>query len=111
VKSAIRQAYTEVEGETLKSLSYRDLIILQALFKNPDTNTAYTEVSRHPYFSGSPPSKSTFFQGVNYLQSLGLITLIKKKATRAYTMEVQSLRRSPDVTRAELKRSLAEATL
>ena len=44
-------------------------------------------------------------------QSLGLITLIKKKATRAYTMEVQSLRRSPDVTRAELKRSLAEDTL
>jgi len=102
VKSAIRQAYTEVEGETLKSLSYRDLIILQALFKNPDTNTAYTEVSRHPYFSGSPPSKSTFFQGVNYLQNLGLITLIKKKVGRSYTMEAQLLLSDPALVQSEL---------
>ncbi len=35
--------------------------------------------------------KSTFFQSVNYLQNLGLITLIKKEVGRYYTIESQIL--------------------
>ena len=32
-----------VEGETLKNLGDRDLLILAALIKNQDTNRAYSE--------------------------------------------------------------------
>ena len=36
-------------------------------------------------------SKSTFFQSVNYLQNIGLTTLIKKNIGGYYTMESQNL--------------------
>ncbi len=68
--TALKQAYIEVEGETLKNLGDRDLLILAALIKNQDTNKAYSEVSAS-----------------NHLQNLGLVTLIKKKNGRYYTME------------------------
>ena len=45
IKTALKQAYVEVEGETLKNLGDRDLLILAALVKNQDTNRAYSEVS------------------------------------------------------------------
>jgi hypothetical protein len=61
--------------------------------------------TRSPTHSGG---RHIGFVPYAHLQSLGLITLIKKKA---YTIEVQSLLRSRDVARAELKRSLAEASL
>ena len=80
-------------GETLKNLGDRDLLILAALVKNQDTNKAYTEVSASNHLLLRGVSKSTFFQSVNYLQNLGLVTLIKKKIGRYYTME-QTLRMS-----------------
>ena len=83
-------------GETLKNLGVRNLLILAALVKNQDTNKAYTEVSASNHLLLRGVSKSTFFQSVNYLQNLGLVTLIKKKIGRYYTME-QTLRMS-DVT-------------
>lgn len=87
VRTALKQAYVEVEGETLKNLGDRDLLILAALIKNQDTNRAYSEVSASSNLLLRGVSKSTFFQSVNYLQNLGLITLIKKKIDRYYTME------------------------
>ena len=45
IKAALKQAYVEAEGETLKNLGDRDLLILAALVKNQDTNRAYSEVS------------------------------------------------------------------
>ena len=91
VTTALKQAYVEVEGETLKNLGDRDLLILAMLIKNQETNKAYSEVSssNNTYLRGV--SKSTFFQSVNYLQNLGLVTLIKKKIGRYYTMESQIL--------------------
>ncbi|SIM83686.1 Cdc6/Cdc18 family protein [Cuniculiplasma divulgatum] len=91
VKSALRQAYVEVEGETLRNLGGRDLLILASLIKNQDTNKAYSEVTNINNFLVKGMSKSTFFQSVNYLQNLGLVTLIKKKIGRYYTMESQIL--------------------
>ena len=82
IKTALKQAYVEVEGETLKNLGDRDPLILAALVKNQDTNRAYFEVSASSHLLLRGVSKSTFFQSVNYLQNLGLITLIKKKIGR-----------------------------
>ncbi|MGC8680404.1 MAG: hypothetical protein ACP5T6_03885 [Candidatus Micrarchaeia archaeon] len=62
-----------------------------SLIRNQDTNRAYTEVSNNNNILLKGMSKSTFFQSVNYLQNLGLITLIKKKIGRYYTMESQIL--------------------
>ena len=91
VTTALKQAYVEVEGETLKNLGDRDLLILAMLIKNQETNKAYSEVSssNNTYLRGV--SKSTFFQSVNYLQNLGLVTLIKKNIGRYYTMASQIL--------------------
>jgi hypothetical protein len=51
-------------------------------------------------------SKSTFFQSVNYLQNLGLITLIKKKIGRYYTMESQILLSDESIVLGELRKRL-----
>jgi cell division control protein 6 len=67
VRAALKQAYVEVEGETLKNLGDRDLLILVALIKNQDTNMAYSEVSASNHLLLRGVSKSTFFQSVNYL--------------------------------------------
>ena len=51
-------------------------------------------------------SKSTFFQSVNYLQNLGLITLIKKKVGRYYTVESQTLLSDESIVSVELRKRL-----
>ncbi|BAB60634.1 hypothetical protein [Thermoplasma volcanium GSS1] len=61
VRTALKQAYVEVEGETLKNLGDRDLLILAALIKNQDTNRAYSEVSASSNLLLRGVSKSTFF--------------------------------------------------
>ncbi|MHB1622677.1 MAG: hypothetical protein ACYCR9_05610 [Cuniculiplasma sp.] len=45
VRTALKHAYVEVEGETLKNLGDRDPLILAALIKNQNKNRAYSEVS------------------------------------------------------------------
>jgi len=82
VRTALKQAYMEVKGETLKNLGDRNLLILAALIKNQDTNRVHSEVSASNNILLRGVSKSTFFQSVNYQQNLGLITLIKKKIGR-----------------------------
>ena len=104
--TALKQAYVEVEGETLKNLGDRDLLILAALIKNQDTNKAYSEVSASNHLLLRGVSKSTFFQSVNYLQNLGLVTLIKKKIGRYYTMESQILLSDESIVNAELRKRL-----
>ena len=106
IKTALKQAYTEVEGETLKNLGDLDLLILAALVKNQDTNRAYSEVSASSHLLLRGVSKSTFFQSVNYLQNLGLITLIKKKIGRYYTMESQILLSDASIVSGELRKRL-----
>ena len=66
VINALKQAYVEVEGETLKNLGDRDLLILAALIKNQDTNKAYSEVSTSNHLLLRGARKSTFFRRVNY---------------------------------------------
>ena len=89
--TALKQAYIDVEGETLKNLRDRNLPILAAPIKNQDTNKAYSEASAFNHLFLMGVSKSTFFQSVNYLENHGLVTHIKKKIGRYYTMESQIL--------------------
>ena len=81
-------------------------MILVALVKNQDTNKAYTEVSASNHRLLREVSEPTFFQSVNYLQNLGLITLIKKKIGRYYTMESQILLSDASIVSGELKKRL-----
>ena len=106
VRTALKQAYVKVEGETLKNLGDRDLLILTAPIKNQDTNRAYSEVSVSGNMLLRGVSKSTFFQSVNYLQNLGLITLIKKKMGRYYTMESQILLSDESIVSGELRKRI-----
>jgi len=88
----------------LRNFGGRDLLILSSLIRNQDTNRAYAERydSNNPILKGM--SKSTFFQSVNYLQNLGLITLIKKKIGRYYTMESQILLYDNSIVNREIKK-------
>ena len=104
--TALKQAYVEVGGETLKNLGDRDLLILVALIKNQDTNKAYAEVSESNHLLLRGVSLSTFFQSVNYLQNLSLITIIKKKIGRYYTMESQILLSNASIVSGELRKGL-----
>jgi cell division control protein 6 len=51
-------------------------------------------------------SKSTFFQSVNYPLNLGLITLIKKKLGKYYTIEAQILLSNASIVSGELRKRL-----
>ncbi|PYB67516.1 hypothetical protein DMB44_08850 [Thermoplasma sp. Kam2015] len=71
VRNALKQAYIEVEGETLRNSGDRDLLIFASLIRNQDTNRAYAEVSNNNNILLKGMRRSTFFQNVSYLQSLG----------------------------------------
>ena len=72
IKAALKQAYVEVEGETLKNLGDRDLLILAALVKNQDTNRAYSEVSSSSHLLLRGVSKSTFSRASIICRTLDL---------------------------------------
>ena len=84
----------------------RDLLILASLIRNQDTNKGYAEVSSGDNMLVKGMSKSTFFQSVNYLLNLELITLIKKKIGRYYTMESQILLSDESIVSVELRKRL-----
>ena len=77
-----------MKGETLKNLVDCDLLILAALVKNQDTNKAYSEVSAFSYLLLREVRKPTLFHITNYLQNPSLITLIKKKIDKYYTIKL-----------------------
>ena len=76
-----------MEGETLENFRDRGLLIVAALVKNQNSNMASSEISASVHFLLRGVSSSTILQNVNYLQNLGLITLIKRKIGICYTME------------------------
>lgn len=82
------------------------MIILAALIRNKDTIKAYSEVSSSNNMFVRGVSKSTFFQRAKNLQNLGLVTLIKKKIGRYYTMESQILLSDASIVSTELKKRL-----
>ena len=93
----------EVKGETFKNLGDWDLLILAALIKSQDTSEAYSEVSESNHLLLRGVSKYAFFQSINYLQNLGLVTPIKKKIGWYYKMEPQILLSDASTVSGELR--------
>ncbi|MGC9069626.1 MAG: Cdc6/Cdc18 family protein [Thermoprotei archaeon] len=91
VNKALKLAEKEIELGTLRGLNLRNLIILQSLITNNNTNAAYEIAKRICTEHNITLSKPTFFHDLNYLQNLGLITLIRAHVGRTYTYEVQLL--------------------
>jgi cell division control protein 6 len=107
IKKCVEQAAKEIEMYTMNSLSLRDLVILSALTEQNNTNEAYDiALNRLKMFSYPLLSKATYFKTLNYLQNLGLITLIKKRAGRYYTYEAQLLI-PPNIIIEELKKRIS----
>ncbi|PSN82230.1 hypothetical protein B9Q03_14440 [Candidatus Marsarchaeota G2 archaeon OSP_D] len=109
VRLALTQAARDVEGLILTNLPLRDLAILIVSIEAHDTIQAYRDAVELLAKTGDTVSKPTYFRTLTHLQNLGLVVLVKKKATRAYTIEVQSLLKNPEAARAELQRRLTEA--
>ena len=95
-KEAITIAISEIERHTINSLADLDIFILYILSKTRKTSEAYkllkeTATKMFGAESGfAKISKKTFFRSISYLQSLGLMLLIKARANRGrYTYEVE----------------------
>jgi len=107
IYEAIKIASKEVEEIVISGLKDRDLIILYALAICNETNKAYTMATKNiSNIEGSTLSKKHFFRILNYLQNIGLISLIKKRCGRYYTLEVQFLLSDPTLIKGEIKRRL-----
>ena len=105
---AIRQASLEVEGDTLKNLSDKDLMVFHSLIKYTDTNKAFNAIAKSDSLYTRGMSKPTFLQSATHLQNLGLLSLIKKRSGRFYTLEAQMLISDTDIVSNELKRRYQE---
>jgi cell division control protein 6 len=92
VKSAISEASREVEEMCLRELRDQDLIALYAVSRVKETNKAYLVFNEYmEKIEGRTLTKPVFFKTLNYLQNLGLITEIRKRVGRYYTIEVDLL--------------------
>ena len=95
----------EVESETGRTLETGS-VDTGSPIKNQDTNRAYSEANPSSNMLLRGVSKSTLFQSVNYLLNLGLITLIKKKIGKYYTMKAQILLSDASIVSGELRKRL-----
>ena len=92
VRRAAEEASREVESMTLRELKDRDVIALYVLTKYRETSNAYKIFNTYmARFEGRFLTKPTFFRTLNYLQNLGLITQVRKRVGRSYTIEVDML--------------------
>jgi cell division control protein 6 len=92
VKKAVEDASREVEALTLRELKDRDLITLYIVSKIKETSKAYPIFNTYmARYEGKFLTKPTFFRALNYLQNLGLISQVRKRAGKYYTIEVDTL--------------------
>jgi cell division control protein 6 len=106
VENAVKEAVKDIERDTVNRLSVRDLITLLSVVEAEDTASAYSKASEMLSKIGFSNSKPTFFRTLSYLQSLGLIVLVKKKVNKTYTFEAKSLLSDPSIVREALERAL-----
>ncbi len=76
------EAGKENTAEIVKELTYPEQSVLKALIQDPETNKAITHAE---------VSKTTFFKITYKLQNMGIISLIRKKVNRSYTLETEFL--------------------
>jgi len=92
VRKAVEEASREVEALTLRELRDRDLMTLYIVSKVKETSKAYPIFSTYmARYEGRFLTKPTFFRTLNYLQNLGLITEVKRRVGRSFTIEVETL--------------------
>ena len=65
IKTALKQTYEEMEGETLENFEGRGLLILAALVKNQNTNRASSELSASSHLWLRGREQVNVFQSVN----------------------------------------------
>ena len=85
MSNAARYASMKVESKTLKTLSDKDLLILEALLKFKDTNKAFEAVTKSN--GASKISKATFLRAATHLQNLKIILLVRKRVGRSFVLE------------------------
>ena len=92
IRNAVSEASREVEEMCLRELKDHDLVALFAVSRVRETNKAYVVFNEYiKKIEGRTLSKPIFFKTLNYLQNLGLITEIRKRVGRYYTIEIELL--------------------
>ena len=72
IKTALKQTYEEMEGETLENFEDRGFQILAALVKNQNTNRASSELSASSHLLLRGESKPTFSRSAIGCKTLAL---------------------------------------
>lgn len=91
-RTAVAEASREVEEMSLRELKDHDLLVLYAVSKVRETNKAYNVFNEYARtVQHRAYSKTAFFRALNHLQNLGLITQVKKRVGRYFTIEVDLL--------------------
>jgi Cdc6-like AAA superfamily ATPase len=92
VIESVKEASKEVEETSLRELKDRDIIALFILSKLKETSKAYVYFNKSLVkVEGRALSKTLFLRIINYLQNLGLLTQVRKRAGKYYTIEVDVL--------------------
>jgi len=92
IKEIVQEATREVEKIGLRELKDRDFLLLYVISKNKETNKAYVTFNELlEKLEGIKVSKTIFFRMLNYLQTLGLITQVRKRVGRYFTTEIDLL--------------------
>jgi len=92
VRRTVEEASREIESLTLRELRDRDLLTLYIVSKVKETSKAYPIFNTYiAKYEGRFLTKPIFFRILNYLQNLGLITQVKKRVGRSFTIEVDPL--------------------
>jgi len=91
-RMAVAEASREVEEMSLRELKDHNLLVLYAVSKARETNKAYNIFNEYARtVQHRAYSKTAFFRALNHLQNLGLITQVKKRVGRYFTIEVDLL--------------------
>jgi cell division control protein 6 len=91
-RAAVAEASREVEEMSLRELKDHDLLVLYAVSKARETSKAYNIFNEYARIvQHRTYSKTAFFRTLNHLQNLGLVTQVKKRVGRYFTIEVDLL--------------------
>jgi cell division control protein 6 len=92
VRRIVEEASRDVEEMSLKELRDMDIIVLYIVSRIRESNKAYREFSNFMMKTERRTlSKTSFFRILNYLQNLGLITQVRKRVGRYFTVEIDPL--------------------
>jgi len=106
VSDALALALRDVEKDTLEKLSLKNLIVLDSVLHAEESASAFEYARKRLEALGLSLSKSTFFKSLSFLQSLGVVMLVRKKTSRGFTYDVKTLVSEPEVITEALERQI-----